>query len=194
MTVLPSWTSTKELKALLALYDKLEEMIKRRIMDDDLSNIRSSDSSGAMDELDGSSDDTSDDSSSNSSDASPSDDDDMDDNFIFEWTPCHHHLYQDDDDMMTMADSDDEDSVQKGSTTSTRSTVGLLISKIVEQEEVLFAPNGKNYIVGVFFQNLQTTFYGNQTSNFFGIVPMNIDEYLGLIYNNPNNVRNMNHN
>jgi hypothetical protein len=46
--------------------------------------------------------------------------------------------------MMTMTDSDD-DYIQKGSTTSTRSTVGLLISEIAQQEEVLFATTRRSY-------------------------------------------------
>jgi hypothetical protein len=67
-------------------------------------------------------------------------------------------------------------------------------SELKVLQKIYKSPIGKNYVVCVFIQNLRTTFYGNQTSDFFGIVPMNFDLYLDLIYNNPINVRNMNHN
>jgi hypothetical protein len=44
-------------------------------------------------------------------------------------------------------------------------------------------PVGLLYTVAVFFQNIRSTFYGNQTSEYFDITPMNLIEYLDLIYN-----------
>ncbi len=45
-------------------------------------------------------------------------------------------------------------------------------------------PVGLYYTVAIFFQNLRTTFYGNQTSAYFNLIPLSIQEYLNLIYVN----------
>jgi hypothetical protein len=47
-------------------------------------------------------------------------------------------------------------------------------------QKIYLSPIGKMY---VFLQNLRTTFYGNQTAEFFEIIPMNLEEYLDLVNN-----------
>jgi hypothetical protein len=50
-------------------------------------------------------------------------------------------------------------------------------------QKIYLSPIGKMYVVSVFLQNLRTTFYGNQTAEFFEIIPMNLEEYLNLVNN-----------
>jgi hypothetical protein len=46
--------------------------------------------------------------------------------------------------------------------------------------KIMKMPVGCYYIGGCFLQNLRTCFYGNQTSNYFNMRPMGIEEYLEL--------------
>ena len=42
-------------------------------------------------------------------------------------------------------------------------------------------PSAQYYMVGSFFHNLRSCFYGNETSSYFRAVPMGIDDYLSLV-------------
>jgi hypothetical protein len=48
-------------------------------------------------------------------------------------------------------------------------------------QKIFKSPVAKHYITGVFLQNLQTCFYGNQTSQYFRVLPMSIYDYIGLV-------------
>jgi hypothetical protein len=53
--------------------------------------------------------------------------------------------------------------------------------------KIYLSPIGAYYIVGIFFLNIRSCFYGNQTSQYFECSTMNLNEYLNLI-----NVENIN--
>lgn len=42
--------------------------------------------------------------------------------------------------------------------------------------KIFLIPTAQYYMVGSFFHNLRTCFYGNETSSYFDAVPMSIDE------------------
>jgi DDE superfamily endonuclease len=54
-------------------------------------------------------------------------------------------------------------------------------------QKIYLSPIGMMYYVSVFLQNLRTTFYGNQTSEYFEKVPMSLEEYLDLLDNSLKN-------
>jgi hypothetical protein len=49
------------------------------------------------------------------------------------------------------------------------------------QMKIYLSPVGAYYVVGIFFLNIRSCFYGNQTSQYFGCNTMTINEYLNLI-------------
>jgi nuclease HARBI1 len=72
---------------------------------------------------------------------------------------------------------------------SLRECVGWGFSSVIQQFQflnhsksmkIMKIPVECYYIAGRFLQNLQTCLYGNQTSNYFNLIPMKLEEYLEL--------------